>query len=127
MSKFIRKPLKIEELVTIEYKILEVFDLYVKKEHRLFNAESIVYLDEVVAINDETDEEIYPEFVVKNDLEWYLSGQVVIDILDNTKYQLKKISIQDYIKNLNNYSEHDCYYTFNVQKGCERHVFYSRD
>ncbi|MCT4621855.1 MAG: hypothetical protein N4A62_21005 [Marinisporobacter sp.] len=113
MSKFIREPLKIEELVAIDHKILEAYDLYVKKNTDFLDLQTIVYLDEAVAVDDETDEEIYPEFVIMNDLEWYFSGQVIIDIIDNTKYQLKNPSVQDYITNLNNYSEHDCFYTFN--------------
>lgn len=113
MSKFIRKPLKIEQLVVIEFKILEEYDLYVEKNTDFFDLQTIVYLDEVVDIDDETDEEIYPEFSIKKDLEWYFSGQVPNYIIDNTKFQLKNPSVQDYIRNLNNYSSHDCFYTFN--------------
>ncbi|MCT4597231.1 MAG: hypothetical protein N4A50_05060 [Vallitalea sp.] len=113
MSRFIRKPLKIEQLVVIECKTLESYDLYVKKNTDFFDEQTIIYLDEAVDVDDDTDEEIYPDFAIKSDLEWYFSGQVIYDIIDNTKYQLKNPSVQDYIKNLNNYSEHDCFYTFN--------------
>lgn len=102
-----------EELVAIDYKILEAYDLYVKENTDFFELKTIVYLDEVVDVDDDTDEEIYPEFAIKSDLKWYFSGQVFNDIIDNIKYQLKNPSVQDYIKNLNNYSEHDCFYTFN--------------
>jgi hypothetical protein len=115
IEKYIRVPMKLEELFEIPRDVLDDHQLYVAHETgkmKFYVKDTIVYLDEPVAIDDETDEEIYPAFVLKNNLEMDLSGQLVNDVIDNTKHQLNNPTIDDFIVNLNYYNHFDCFFTF---------------
>ena len=65
-----------------------------------------------MGVNDETDEEIYPEFALKHDLQMHFLGQIIEDIKDNTKYQLQNPTEEDFLKNFNYYNKHDSFFDF---------------
>ncbi|SCW52564.1 hypothetical protein SAMN04487970_1012119 [Paenibacillus tianmuensis] len=111
-KQWIRVPLTMEELISIPQDVLDEHALYVHADMEYIDKETIVYLDDMVDVDDETVEEIYPEFSVEHNLQWFFSGQVVFDIIDNTKHQLPNPTIDDYIKNFSYYNENDCFFTF---------------
>jgi hypothetical protein len=114
--QYVRVPIRIEELFDIPEDILENHQLYFTHETYemdFLSKGTIVYLDDIVDVDDETDNEIYPAFALKNDLEMSLLGQLLNDIIGNTKHQLQNPTADDFIKNLNYYNNHDCFFDFN--------------
>lgn len=75
-------------------------------------SKSIVYLDDPLDVDDDTEDEIYPSFAQELDLQWFFSGQVINDIILNTRHQLTNSTVKDYIKNFTYYNENDCFLTF---------------
>jgi len=112
VERDIRVPLTIQQLILFEEDRIANYDLYVEKNTNGFNENMLVYLDDLIDVDDKTDEKIYPKFAINLGLEWYFSGKTVRDIIFNTNYQLKSAAIRYYIKNFNYYNEHDCFYTF---------------
>ncbi|MEO3944834.1 hypothetical protein [Gorillibacterium sp. CAU 1737] len=107
----IRKPITIHQLIGIAQDDLDEFNLY-RKEDSPIDETSTLYLDDPIDVDDETDEEIYPEFAKEHGLSIYFSGQVASDLIANTRHQVKNPSLQDYIDNFNYYDKHDCFFTF---------------
>jgi elongation factor Ts len=115
IARYVRVPIKIEELFIVPESILEEHQLYVTREvgeKNFMDKGVIVYLDDIVGVDDETDKEIYPTFALNNNLEMNLLGKLVNDIIYNTKHQLKNPTANDFIKNFNNYMKHDCFLDF---------------
>lgn len=108
----IRVPITIEKLIQLNQELLDSYALYVENNVEEFDENTIVYLDESIDVNEDTDEEIYPEYAASFNLQWYFSGQVIWDIIENTRLQLKNPTIEDYISNFNYYNIHDCFYDF---------------
>lgn len=109
----IRQPISLETLFALPQKMLDEHSLYVSAETDSFDLNTIVYLDESPELDEEAESiEIYPEYIQDNNLEWYFFGQTVWDIIFNTKLQIEFPQLSDFIKNLNHYDEHDCFYDF---------------
>jgi hypothetical protein len=111
-DSYIRVPITIEQLIQLNQELLDSHALYVENNVEEFDENTIVFLDKSVKFNENTDEEIYPEYAASLNLQWYFSGQVIWDIIENTKLQLKNPTIADYIINFNYYNMHDCFYNF---------------
>ena len=111
-SNVLRVPLKMENLFQIPQDILDGYDLYAMPDMSQADKNTIMYLDDHVSVDDETDEEIYPKFSVEHNLIWFFSGPVVADIIMNTKHQLQNPTVDDFIVNFNYYNKNDCFFTF---------------
>lgn len=59
-------------------------------------------------MNDE-DEEIFPDFVVKEILKLFYLGEHFEDVIHNVLFQRNKPSMEEFIKGLNYYREHDSF------------------
>lgn len=112
IEKYVRTPINMEQLFKLDNDMLDEYALYVAKDIVSFDINTIVYLDNNLDVDDETDEEIYPSFAHDLNLQWFFSGQVVSDIIVNTKHQLTNPTVADYVKNFIYYNEHDCFYDF---------------
>jgi len=111
-EKYVRTPISLEQLFKIDTNLLEEYDLYVKEDMVEIDENTIVYLDNPLDVNDDTEDEIYPSFAQEYDLHWFFSGQVINDIIVNTQHQLSNPTVKDYIKNFIYYNENDCFLTF---------------
>jgi hypothetical protein len=111
-EKYVRMPISLEQLFKIDTDLLEEYDLYVKEDMVEIDENTIVYLDNPLDVNDDTEDEIYPGFAQEYDLKWFFSGQVINDIIVNTQHQLSNPTVKDYIKNFIYYNENDCFLTF---------------
>jgi hypothetical protein len=115
--QYVRVPIKTEELFEIPEDILENHQLYFTHETSKMDflaKDTIVYLDDIVEVDDETDKEIYPAFALKYNLKMGLLGSLVNDVIYNTKYQLQNPTTDDFITNLNYYYNHDCFFDFDM-------------
>ncbi|MBB5195536.1 DUF7716 domain-containing protein [Anaerocolumna cellulosilytica] len=110
--KCVRTSISLEQLFKLDNDLLEEYDLYVKEGMVEFDKNTIVYLDDPLDVDDDTEDEIYPNFAQEHDLQWLFSGQVINDIIVNTQHQLPNPTVKDYIKNLIYYNENDCFFTF---------------
>jgi len=63
-------------------------------------------VDDSVTGNDD-NEDVYPEFVAKNGLEFCCSGEILIDVVVSVFEQTKTPSIDNFVDALNYYNEHD--------------------
>lgn len=108
---YLREPITISQLIQLTESQLDPLNLY-RKEEGWIDEASILYLDDPVEVDDETDEEIYPDFAEEQGLTIYFFGQVAADIIANTRHQIQQPSVQDYVKNFNYYDEHDSFFTF---------------
>ena len=90
-----------------------MYALYVDSDFGTVTADTVFYLDHFIEVDDD-DNEIYPLFAVANNLRYYYNGDIASDIIGNTRHQLepKTPSVDDYIKNFNYYSKHDCFVDF---------------
>ncbi len=68
----------------------------------------VVYLDKYPTVNDE-DEEIYPDFVTKNELELFMYGEQFVDVLKSAINQKENVSIQEFIAGINYYLDNDAF------------------
>ena len=112
IEKYVRTPISLEQLFELDTDLLEEYDLYVKKDTVEFDATTIVYLDDPLDVDDDTEDEIYPGFAQEIDLQWFFSGQVINDIIGNTRHQLTQPTVKNYIKNFTYYYKNDCFFTF---------------
>lgn len=116
-EKYVRRPISLEQLFLfvqhneLEMEKLDEYDMYIQEDSEKFDANTVVYLDNSLEVDDDTEEEVYPDFAQKLDLKWFFSGQVIRDIIVNTQHQLTNPAVEDYIKNIVYYNENDCFMT----------------
>ncbi len=111
-ERYVRTPISLEQLFILDTDLLEEYDLYVKEDMIEFDENTIVYLDDPLDVDDDTEDEIYPSFAQELDLQWFFSGQVINDIIVNTQHQLVNPAVKDYIINFIYYNKNDCFLTF---------------
>ena len=91
--------------------IMDNYDLYVKVGDDNVSNHLICYVSEEPIEIDDKDNEIYPKFVVNNELEYFCSGQLLEDVVYNVQHQLKnKNKVQDieqFVVSLDFYLEND--------------------
>ncbi|MFC0178532.1 DUF7716 domain-containing protein [Thorsellia kenyensis] len=86
------------------------FCLYTKGYVSLATENLICYLECYPTINDD-DEEEYPKFVIKQNLELFYYGEQFEDVLTNVLHQKNTASIEDFITSLNYYLNNDAFLT----------------
>lgn len=117
----LREPYRLSELVMIIKKAILAngidktlgyedmyFCLYTKGfEDKIFD-DTICYVENYPDINDE-DEEIFPDFVVINNLKHLCSGEQFEDVIGNALHQKDDPSMEEFIAGLNYYRDHDSF------------------
>lgn len=84
------------------------FCLYTKGYKDFASADTICYLENYPDVNDE-DEEIFPDFVVKENLKLFYSGEDFEDVVHNILFQRDQPTMEEFINGLNYYREHDSF------------------
>jgi hypothetical protein len=72
-EKYVRTPISLEQLFRLDTDLLEAYDLYVKVDMVKYDKNTIVYLDDPLDVDDDTEDEIYPSFAQEIDLQWFFS------------------------------------------------------
>lgn len=113
IEKFLRIPIKVEQLIQLSEDELNMCVLYAMPEVDNISEDTVFYLDDFIEVDDD-DNEIYPPFAKETGLVYFLNGDIVADIISNTKYQFgeKTPRIDDYIRNFNYYCKYDCFVSF---------------
>jgi len=86
----------------------EGFDLYRKPSNEPLEKDMVCCVDDEVTGND-GNEDVYPEFVIKNNLEFCCSGEIFVDVILSVCSQVENPSIENFIDAINFYNEHDNY------------------
>lgn len=73
--------------------------------------DTICYLDDYPDVDD-NDQEIYTDFVTKNKLVMFYSGEQFEDVINNTLYQKSDATIEEFIFALNYYRDNDNFADF---------------
>jgi|GEM_PF-2826195 len=100
-----------EELYEM-YKLGEGFDFYREPSEEPLTKDTFCYADDSVT-GDENNEDVYPEFVQKNGLEFCLSGEIFIDVLLSVFEQTSTPIIKNLVDAINHYNEYDNYLELN--------------
>lgn len=89
-------------------------NLYSTNTDAPLKPDTICYIDDRIFFDEEADDgvEHYPDFVVKNHLEFCYDGQQFLDVLSSVFMQLKNPSIQNCVDALNYYNERDDFLDF---------------
>lgn len=111
IDNYLRTPITIEQLVKFSQNELDMYAVYTKQDVKVLDEKTFLFLDEPIEVDD-NDEEIYPLFARDNELVYYFFGDIVFDIISNTRYQLENPTIENYLANFNYYNKHDCFCTF---------------
>ena len=116
-----REPYKLGEIISIvadavvangigknlNYKDRD-FCLYSREHKKVVTAELVFYVDDFPDITYD-DEEVYPDFVVNEGLEFYCSGELLEGIIQNVLHQKSQPSMKDFITQLNYYMKNDAF------------------
>ena len=73
--------------------------------------DTICYMDDYPDVDD-NDQEIYTDFVTKNKLVMFYSGEQFEDVINNTLYQKSNATIEEFIFALNYYRDNDNFADF---------------
>jgi hypothetical protein len=119
MEKFeFGKPYQLQQIIDIMSKdILKYgfsntnFSLYSKNDNDIARPDLICYLELSPTITDD-DEEVFPNFVIKESLVLFYYGQQFEDVLMNVSHQKKLATIDDYVAGLNYYMDLDTFKDF---------------
>ena len=117
----LRAPYKLSELIKIVASAIVTngvgnnlsyedtnFYLYTRKEEELASSELICYADDYPSITEE-GEEVYPEFVIKEGLKVFFSGDRFEDVISNILHQKSQPSMDDFLAGLNCYMGTDSF------------------
>lgn len=113
MSEFKNKVYKIEDFINLvkekkervpHYNLDYCYDIYIQNNALKLHSE--IYVGDSVEVNDD-DEEIYPEFAIKNGYHYFCSDQNVQDVVDLALRQNPKVTMEKLIDALNYYLKFD--------------------
>lgn len=96
-----------------EQTLLEDSDwhIYVSDEAELFLT-SVCCITAPPDFDEETDEEIIPEFAVKNGMDGSILPEVIQDVICSALEQKREATNEDLLKALNYYLDNDAFITF---------------
>lgn len=66
------------------------------------------YIDDYPDVDD-NDQEIYPDLVQQQHLHYLYSGEQLADVIDVVLDQKPSATVDDFVRALNYYAEHDCF------------------
>ncbi len=90
---------------------LDDWTLYAERDTDTICPETECHVGACPRVTD-SDEEVYPAFVVAGRLELLYSGQQFVDVVRNARRQLGEFSGDDIARALNHYAEHDDFLDF---------------
>jgi hypothetical protein len=114
------KTIKMQTSITIRQLLDEImnnaeinenFCVYLKDSDASLSLDLKCYID-LYPTGDENNEDVFSEFVIKNNLELAYYGEQFIDVINNVRHQKKNAKIEDFVKALNYYSENDTFLDF---------------
>lgn len=112
----LRKPYQLQQIIDVISEDIHKngfantnFCLYANED--ILKPELICYLESSPTISDD-DEEIYPDFIIKESLNMLYYGQQFEDVLMNVLEQKNAPTIDDYILALDYYSKQDIFKDF---------------
>ena len=112
----LRKPYQLQQIIDVISKDIHKsgfedtnFCLYANED--ILKPELVCYLESYPTISDD-DEEIYPDFIIKESLYLLYYGEQFEDVLMNVLEQKKDATIDDYILALDYYSKYDTFKDF---------------
>lgn len=94
--------------IDINYLSNSNFCLYTQEETDYAYKKLQCYLDEYPSVN-ENDEEIFPKLVMKRNMEFFVSGEQVANVLLSLKEKKENFSIDDAINALNFFLDNDSF------------------
>lgn len=94
--------------IDINYLSNSNFCLYTQEETDYAYKKLQCYLDEYPSVN-ENDEEIFPKLVMKINMEFFVSGEQVANVLLSLKEKKENFSIDDAINALNFFLDNDSF------------------
>ncbi|MBG9987797.1 hypothetical protein HZY88_02240 [Aerococcaceae bacterium DSM 111176] len=87
----------------------DTFCVYTKDNDTLdLDIDSLYWVDDYPDVDD-VDNEIYPSSVSEKNLYYCYSGQQFADVINVTQAGKPDATVEDYIKALNYYSQHDTF------------------
>jgi hypothetical protein len=86
------------------------FCLYTKEYEATAALGLTCYLERYPQVSD--DEEVYPDYVVQNELELFFYGDQFMDVLRSALNQKPNATMEELISGLNYYLENDAFITF---------------
>lgn len=107
-----RKKITLSDLISeiISNETSEEFCIYTEKYEPAATPNLNCYIENYPIVN-ESDEELYPDFVIQNNLELFYYGNQFLDVINNTKHQKETASTNDFISALNYYLDNDDFIT----------------
>ena len=112
----LRKPYQLQQIIDVISKDIHkcglegtIFCLYANED--ILKPELVCYLESYPTISDD-DEEIYPDFIIKESLDLLYYGEQFEDVLMNVLEQKNDAIIDDYILALDYYSKYDTFKDF---------------
>jgi len=119
----LRKPYKLSELIGLivgnyEKDTMVCFfqdigcNLYTENYINVFDKDLICYIEECQLITDD-DEEIFPQFVIDNNLKFFYSINNFEDVIFSALGYNKNLDIKDFIMCLEYYTRNDNFLEFN--------------
>ena len=104
----ILKELTISEETFVNIKKICVEKGVEKANMMFYYMDPICYLEHYPDVNDD-DEEIYPDFVTKEGLRLFYSGEHFEGVIHNALFQKNQPSVDEFIAGLNYYRDYDSF------------------
>ncbi len=110
-----REPIKFQEIIMmIEVKIDKGFSycIYSKlSDTDDLKLDTICYIDDYPEIA--ADDEIYPKFVIENELNFLFREELVQNVITNAFYQKPDVTVQEILDGVVYYNDRDDFIDFN--------------
>lgn len=109
-----RVPYSLDNLITKiaqEGYTKDNFCLYTKEYEATATPGLTCYLERYPDVSDD-DEEVYPDYVEKNELELFFYGDQFMDVLRSALNQKPNATVDDIISGVNYYLDNDAFITF---------------
>ena len=110
LDNIFRTPISMRGLVEMAKlkKVNYSYCVYVKDSDAPITADTVCFIEDYPEIND-SDEEIYPEFVVDNNLELLCREELLQDVVRNAIHQKPNVATDEIVNAFNYYNEHDSF------------------
>ncbi len=76
------------------------------------NLNTICYIDDYPDIDDDTDEETYPEYVIENELDFKYRDELLEDVVSSALHKKVDVTDEELMKAVNFYHQNDSFLEF---------------
>ena len=101
----------IKELLSVYNEDGEIIDdgwtVYYKDAKKIKKTTECCISDSIIVTDD--DEEVYPSFAVENDMNSYVTDEVIVDVITEYLMEKSKPTVKQLIDAINYYLENDCF------------------